>query len=346
MSGAVVKGPVLVTGAAGEVGGRLVARIAADGHQVRALVLPGDPLRSRLERLGVPLDIREGDVRDPASLEAAVTGVDTVLHLAAVILARDIAVFDAVNRQGTANLVAASAAAGVRHFIYVSSASVVYPRLTPYGRSKLDAEGIVKDEARLLHTIVRPTLVYDETGGQEFALFRRYLHRFPVVPFVGPTRGPRAARKRPVHAADAVDGLARMVGSEAALGQTYNLSGGETITLAELGRLVLALEGTPKLFLPIPTFFCRAVAYGLSAVMKNPPLTPYAVAGFTNHADLDPSQAMTDLGWRPRGVRAGLAECLAPSRSARHVSPDKSSSIDTSHILTHAAVQPADGRSA
>jgi nucleoside-diphosphate-sugar epimerase len=262
-----------------------------------------------------------------------------------VILARDVSVFDAVNRQGTANLVAASAAAGVRHFIYVSSASVVYPRLTPYGRSKLAAERIVKGETRLLHTIVRPTLVYDETGGQEFALFRRYLDRFPVVPFVGPTRGPRAARKRPIHAAEAVDGLARMVGSEAAPGRTYNLSGGETITLAELGRLVLALEGKSKPFLPIPIFLCRALAHGLAAVMKNPPLTPYAVAGFTNHADLDPAQAMAELGWRPRGVRAGLAACLAPPRAARHVTPDNPSVTDTGSTLTHAAAQPANGRS-
>jgi NADH dehydrogenase len=304
---------------------------------VRALVLPRDPLRARLEGLDVPVDIREGDVRDPVALGAAVAGVDTVLHLAAVILASDVAVFDEVNRKGTAHLVAASAAAGVRHFIYVSSASVVYPRLTPYGRSKLAAEAIVKGEHRLRHTIVRPTLVYDETGGQEFALFRRYLERFPVVPFVGPTRGPRAARKRPI---------------QAALGRTYNLSGGETITLAELGRLVLALEGRPKLFLPLPTFLCRAAAYGLAAVMKNPPLTPYAVAGFTNHADLDPSEAMRELGWQPRGVRAGLAACLAPrlatdAERGATVGPASGQDRERSrNIVTHAAARSANGRSA
>jgi hypothetical protein len=113
---------------------------------------------------------------------------------------------------------------------------------------------------------------------------------------------------------------------------------------------VLALEGRPKLFLPIPTVLCRALARALTAVLKNPPLTPYAVAGFTNHADLDPSQAMADLGWRPRGVRAGLAACLAAPRAARGAahgsSPGQPSIVDTSHTLTHAAAQPADGRSA
>ncbi|HSS39680.1 MAG TPA: NAD-dependent epimerase/dehydratase family protein, partial [Polyangia bacterium] len=236
------------------------------------------------------------------------TGVDSVAHLAAVILARDPRDYDAINRRGTANLVAAAAGAGVRHFVYVSSASVVYPRLTPYGRAKLDAENIVAAEMRLAHTIVRPTLVYDETGGQEFMLFRKYLRRFPVVPFVGPG----SAKKRPVYSDDVVDGLARIVGNEACFGKTYNLSGPEPITLRELAKLVLQLEGASRPFLHIPLPICRAVAGVLSRVMTNPPLTPYAVAGFTNDADLDCGPAITDFGYAPRGVREGLGRSLAP----------------------------------
>jgi NADH dehydrogenase len=187
----------------------------------------------------------------------------------------------------------------------------------------LAAEGIVRAEERLQHTIVRPTLVYDESGGQEFMLFRQYLDRFKVVPFIGPVAGPRAARKRPVHAADVVDGLARILGNDASLGRTYNLSGGEVITLGELGRLVLALQGRPKRFVSLPVPLCRVVAMALGAVMKRPPLTPYAIAGFTNHADLDPSDAMRDLGYRPRGVRAGLAACLSAGRRAPGPDPGR-----------------------
>jgi NADH dehydrogenase len=273
------------------------------------LVLPGDPLCARLD--GLVSDVQEGDVRDPASLRPACAGVDTVFHLAAVILARDLDQYDQINRRGTANLAAAAAAAGVRHFVYVSSASVVYPVLTPYGRSKLDAEHIVQAETRFAHTIVRPTLVYDATGAQEFMLFRRFLLRFPVVPFVGSGR----ARKRPVFSDDVVDGLARIAGNDRALGRTYNLSGGETITLAELARLVLALEGRRRPLMPLPVWFCRALAAVLGRVMRDPPLTPYAIAGFINHADLDPALAMAELGYRPRGVRAGLTACFTPLAS-------------------------------
>ncbi|HVT09132.1 MAG TPA: NAD(P)H-binding protein [Polyangia bacterium] len=297
---------VLVTGAAGEVGRRLVSRLARDGWRVRALVLPKDPLRARLDGTGA--EIVEGDIRAPETLPPATAGVHAVAHLAAVILARDPRDYDAVNRRGTANLVAAAAAAGVRHFVYVSSASVVYPRLTPYGRAKLDAETIVAAETRLAHTIVRPTLVYDETGGQEFMLFRKYLRRFPVVPFVGPG----AAKKRPVYSDDVVDGLARIVGNPVCFGKTYNLSGPEAITLRDLAKLVLQLEGASRPFLHVPLPVCRALAEVLSRVMPNPPLTPYAVAGFTNDADLDCGTATADFGYAPRGVREGLARSIAP----------------------------------
>jgi len=312
-----LKGLVLVTGAAGEVGRRLVRKLVSDGWRVRGLVLPGDPLRARLD--GTGCEIVEGDIRRPETLGAAVAGADAVAHLAAVILARNPDDYDAINRRGTANLVAAAGAAGVRHFVYVSSASVVYPRLTTYGRAKLDAETFVAEERRFAHTIVRPTLVYDETGGQEFMLFRQYLHRFPVVPFIGPG----SARKRPVFSDDVVDGLARIVGNEICYGKTYNLSGPERITLRDLGKLILELEGRPRPFLHIPLPFCRALANVLGRVMKDPPLTPYAVAGFTNDADLDPAQAVADFGYAPRGVRAGLARCISNAPATDPTAPKR-----------------------
>ena len=330
---------VLVTGAAGEVGRRLVRRLATDGWRVRALVLPGDPLRARLDGTGA--EIVEGDVRVPATLAAATAGADTVLHLAAVILARDPNAYETINRQGTANLVASAAAARVRHFVYVSSASVVYPLLTPYGRSKRDAERIVAATREFAHTIVRPTLVYDETGGQEFMLFRKYLRRFPIVPFIGPG----TARKRPVFSDDVVDGLARIAGNEACFGKTYNLSGAEAIGLAELGKLILRLEGADRPFLHLPVPLCRAVAAVLGRLMKDPPLTPYAIAGFTNDADLDPASATADFGYQPRGVREGLARCLGHGGARREVNDGGlADSSPAGHTNDPRIIQSADGR--
>jgi nucleoside-diphosphate-sugar epimerase len=300
---------VLVTGAAGVLGSRLVHRLAGAGWQVRGLVMPGDPLRARIAGVA---EIVEGDLQDPASLARATAGVELVYHLAAVILSPDPAVFARVNRDGTGHVVDAAVAAGVRHLVYVSSASVVYPRRTRYAESKLQAEAIVKRATGLQHTIVRPTLVYDEAGGQEFRIFLDYLRRYPVVPFIGPGR----ARKRPVFSGDVVEGLFAIAGNERALGKTYNLSGAEAVPIAELARLMLRHHGLEKPFVHLPVLLCKAIASGMAAVLRDPPLNHYTISGLTNDADLDPAEAMRDLGYRPLGVRAGFARCFSQRSSA------------------------------
>ncbi|HEX2871389.1 MAG TPA: NAD-dependent epimerase/dehydratase family protein [Polyangiaceae bacterium] len=293
----------LVTGAAGVMGARLTARLRKAGWQVRALVLPGDPLRARVEALGC--EVYEGDVSDAASLSGVCEGVELVYHLAAVIIAHDPTVFQRVNRDGTAHVLAEARRAGVAHFVYVSSASVVYPRRTRYAESKLEAERLVEGSG-LAYTIVRPTLVYEQGGGQELMMFLAYLRRFPVVPFIGAGR----AKKRPVWSEDIVDGLVRLAHAPVAHGKTYNFSGAEALSMRELAELLLLHHDEPRPFLHLPVWVCRALAALLALLMKRPPLTSSAIAGIVNDADLDPTEAMHDLGYAPLGVRAGFQRCF------------------------------------
>lgn len=294
----------LVTGAAGVMGVRLVRGLVEAAWRVRALVLPHDPLRTRLD--GVGCEIREGDVGDAASLRGACDGVDTVYHLAAVIISHDPSVFARVNRNGTAHVVAEAARAGVRHFIYVSSASVTYPKRTRYADSKLEAEELVKAERSFAFTIVRPTLVYDVGGGQELLMFLDYLRRFPVVPFIGAGK----ALKRPVWAGDIIDGLLRLAGAPIAHGKTYNFSGGDPISMIDFARLLLRHHGETRRFVSLPVPLCRALAAVMGLVMARPPLTANAIAGIVNDADLDPALATRELGYRPISVREGLQRCF------------------------------------
>ncbi len=300
----------LVTGAAGVMGARLSARLRKAGWGVRALVLPGDPLRSRVESLGC--EVWVGDVGDASSLRGACDGVETVFHLAAVIISHDPSVFRRVNRDGTANVVAEARRGAVSHFIYVSSASVTYPRRTRYAESKLEAEHIVAS-AGLPYTIVRPTLVYERGGGQELMMFLDYLKRFPIVPFIGSGN----ALKRPVWSEDVVDGLERLAGAAVARGKTYNFSGAEAISMRELAELLLQYHDRPRHILPLPVWICRAAAGVLAVLMKKPPLTSSAIAGIVNDADLDPSEAMRDLGYAPLGVRAGFRHCFSGASSSQ-----------------------------
>ena len=296
---------IFVTGAAGVMGLRLVRGLLAQGRRVRALVLPGDPLVGRLERL--PCEVVEGDITRPETLRGKLEGVRTVYHLAALILARDPGLYTRVNVHGTGHLLKEAADAAVRHFVYVSSASVVYPRSTPYSRSKQEAERLVRAAPGLAHTIVRPTLVYDEHGGQEFMMFWEQLRKFPVVPFVGQGQ----AKKSPVHCDDLVAGLLGIADNPAAHGQIYNLCGAEVVTLSELARMLLGRDGRQKRFVHLPVPLCRLLAAILCRVWRGCPLTHSAIAGLTQDANLDWSQAARDLGYAPIGVRQGLERCFA-----------------------------------
>jgi nucleoside-diphosphate-sugar epimerase len=282
------------------MGIRLVRGLVAAGWKVRAVVLPRDPLRARLDGLGC--DIREADISDGASLRGICDGVETIYHLAAVIISHDPSVFVRVNQKGTAHIVDEAVRARVRHFVYVSSASVIYPKRTRYAESKLAAEELVKSQASFAFTIVRPTLVYDAGGGQELLMFLDYLRRFPVVPFIGSG----SAVKRPVWAGDIIDGLLRLVGNPVSHGKTYNFSGGEPISMIDFARLLLRHVGQPRPFVYLPVPLCRALAIVIGRLMDRPPLTSSAIAGIINDADLDPKQAMDDLGYRPLSVREGL----------------------------------------
>ncbi|MDD5306535.1 MAG: NAD-dependent epimerase/dehydratase family protein [Deltaproteobacteria bacterium] len=294
---------ILVTGGAGVVGARLVRGLATAGHAVRALTLPGDPNAARLADTGC--EIAYGDVADAGSLVRVFDGVHTVYHLAAVIITRDPRDYDRINVGGVRNVVAGARAAGVTHFVHVSSAAALHPEGSAYARSKLEGERIVSSQDAMRFTIVRPTLVYDRDGGQEFRMFLAALERFPVAPFVGLGR----ARKNPVHADDVVKGLLAIAGNPRAHGKTYALSGGEAIPVRELAKLMLRLRGSSRPIVPVPVPLCRLAAFVMERVMSDPPLTRYAVSRIVEDADLDNSEARRDLGYDPVGVREGLARC-------------------------------------
>jgi nucleoside-diphosphate-sugar epimerase len=181
-TGAIVN--VLVTGATGRIGSHVTRQLLESGRTVRALVEPGDVRRDRIEGAGVT--VVEGSLADEAALREAVTGVDAVIHLAALLTTHghaDDFYFDgnvvATNRLLT---VIRDHAGPLSRFVYVSSDAVYWeggktkPEYLPidekhprnpgsaYGVSKYMAEELCHTFSRMHGvpvTIIRPSATAD-----------------------------------------------------------------------------------------------------------------------------------------------------------------------------------------
>lgn len=162
---------ILLTGGSGLVGARLLPRLIADGHDCRALLRAGRPAAAGAT-------VVEGDLLDPATLEAAVRGVDAVVHLAAQFRGQDDEATWRVNHQGTRNLIEAVQKGAPQARFVMASTILIYDAdgtrpgceedaaapSQAYPASKLAAEDDLRSSG-LNWSILRLSFVYGEKDG-------------------------------------------------------------------------------------------------------------------------------------------------------------------------------------
>ncbi|MEL6876917.1 MAG: NAD(P)-dependent oxidoreductase [Pseudomonadota bacterium] len=168
-----------ITGATGFVGSAVLDAAAAEGLEVRALARRDQP-----EREGVTWV--QGTLEDAEALEELITGADAVIHIAGLTNTPEPAEFETANVAGTQNMIAATKAAGVKRFVFVSSLSAREPDLSAYGASKARAETLV-EASGLDWTTVRPPAVYGPRDTDMFELFRSAKFGFVPLPPRGAT---------------------------------------------------------------------------------------------------------------------------------------------------------------
>lgn len=301
----------LVTGGAGILGSRLTRGLVERGIKVRVLTLPGDPFVSRLA--GLDVDIRYGDATDPSTLEGVFEGVDTIYHLAAILLTDDESRFERINVGGTRVMMEGGLRHGAKHFVLVSSISVTYPHSTAYSRSKIACEEMIQNQEGMKWTIVRPSLIYDGDGGEEFGLFKKHVLKYNPIPFVGDG----SAKKNPVWVEDIMRAMIAIPGNEKTYGKTYALCGSEEISLRRMAEIILEQEGIEKTIVPIPAGAWIAAAKVLAKVMKRPPFTWQGIAGLSQDACPDWSNAREDLDYHPIGFTEGYPKALASLKAEK-----------------------------
>jgi uncharacterized protein YbjT (DUF2867 family) len=255
---------VLVTGATGFVGPHVVHALRARDLPVRALVRdPGHA--ARLQSWGV--ELARGDVTDPSSLRSAVAGVDTVIHLVAIIVGRP-ADFERIMAQGTRDLVAAAKEAGVRRFVLASALGLDESTkdAVPYYRAKWAMETAVK-ESGLEYVIFRPSFVFGKDGGV-LPTFVRLARFAPVTPVIGSGAG----RLQPIWVEDVAEYFARAVDEPGVANRTFEIGGPDAPTWNEFWDLLKRTLGARRPTVHVPFGFMKVQA-ALTERLPGAPVT-------------------------------------------------------------------------
>jgi uncharacterized protein YbjT (DUF2867 family) len=258
---------ILVTGATGFVGPKIVHALREREHPVRCLVRkPASRSAQSLASWGC--ELVAGDMTDAASLRRAAEGCDAVVHLVAIRQGPK-EQFERVMEQGTRDLVASAREAGVKRFVLMSAlgTSEEVKDLVPYYHAKWEQEQTVA-AAGLEHVIFRPCFAFGRDGGI-LPTFRRLAKLAPVTPVIGSGE----LRIQPIWIDDVAAYFAAGVDKPEAAGRIFELGGPDVVSWNEFwGRLKRALRIRRPSF-HVPVGLMRANALVTERLPGNIPLT-------------------------------------------------------------------------
>jgi NADH dehydrogenase len=291
---------LLLTGATGSIGSRLLPLLLEGGEDIRCLVR--DPRRLGTHRVDVQIALGDlADLADPHTLRQSLRGVDTVVHLAATIRDQPPRRLEELNGLATVRLLQAAERAGVRRFVFFSALDAGAAQRTRFFRAKWVAERAV-ETSPLETSVFTPSIVYDRSDPW-ITLLRRFSF-LPVLPVSGEGR----AAFQPIWAQDVAECVVAALHEER-LRPRYELAGPETLTYDEMSDLVSRIAGRPRELVHVPLPLIKASLVGLRAVFGEAVFATWEEAELMEVAmvsERGPADAQA-LGVEPRRMRDVLA---------------------------------------
>ena len=324
-------GIVFVTGGSGFIGGRLIERLIADGHSVRALARSDGAATKIRERGGEPVN---GDLGDPEAMRAGAAGCELAFHAAAMLGdwgKRD--EFERGNVEGTRNALEATASAGVRRFVHVGTEAALLAGeplvnvdetapLRPdspalYSSTKARAEQLVlaaNRDGTFETVVVRPRFVW---GRGDTTLLPTMVEMVKAGRFAWVGGGKN--RTSITHVDNVVEGLI-LGATKGRPGNAYFVTDGEDVVFKDFVTELLATQDVSPPNRNVPVGVAHALAVAGEAAWRvlplpgRPPLTRFAYWVTSQDCTIRIDKARDQLGYKPIRTRT---EGLAELRTAR-----------------------------
>jgi uncharacterized protein YbjT (DUF2867 family) len=242
---------VLVTGATGFIGRRLVPELVERGMTVRAMT-------RRPEAYDGPGEPVGGDVHDADSLTDALKGVDVAIYL---VHSLDDPEFERKDAEAARTFGRVAAEAGVSQIVYMGGLGADGEHLSPHLRSRREVEGLL-GEAGVPVTVLRAAIVVG-AGGISWELTRQLVKNLPamVVPQWVSTM------TQPIAVDDVIRYLAGVIGKEEARGRVFEIGGADRLTYLEMLQVAAEVRGGHRVpIIQVPVLTPRLSSYWLALV--------------------------------------------------------------------------------
>jgi nucleoside-diphosphate-sugar epimerase len=319
---------VLVTGASGLLGRHVVDQILEMGERPRALVAPEE---STEPFTSVDVDVRSADIRERAALEAAMRGVERVVHCAARTGPwGPEEEYDQTNVRALDALIEIAAAEQVRHVVHVSSVTVhgndvrgaadenspTRTERNPYSRSKIAGERRLRELVTRFSvpvSIVRPGWIYGPRDTASFARTATMIRDGRMVML-----GSGSNHLPLIYVTDAARGALQAVYAGGPSGRAYILVNDEPVTQRDYVAAIARELGVAMPTKRVPYRLALALGAGFEAAWTlarsehPPPLTRYGVKLLGGENRFDISRARRELGFNPSvSMAEGVARTIA-----------------------------------
>lgn len=297
---------ILVTGAAGFIGSRLVNALDDKEYKVSCLVRKTSNC-SAIE--GLPnVSITRGDIKDKKSILSALKGCNSVVHLAAATSekASELKIGEEVNIGGSKKLIEACEELNVKRIIVISTQSTKRSKQGAYAKTKSSADKLFLDSS-LNITILKPALVYGPGSKGLFVKIQKLATSLPIIPIIGSGE----YKMQPTHIDDLNQAIIACLENNKTANSIYDIAGGTRLSFNEFINIVCEeCLGKKKRKVKVPFLLTYAGLSFLSFFIKNPPVTKDNVLGLVQETDIDLSHAERDFNYSPRGFREGFRESL------------------------------------
>ncbi len=256
--------PILVLGASGYIGSRLVPRLLEAGHAVRALARTPQKLAGRPWASHPRLEIVAGDLFDRVSLDRACKGCRAAYYLVHS-MNPDITDFARADREAAENFIAAAATAGLRQIIYLSGLGEEEAGMSHHLHSRHET-GEVLRRGTVPVTILRAAMIIG-SGSASFEIMRYLVERLPVM------ITPRWVQTRcqPIAVRNVLGYLVGCLDHPQMLGETFDIGCEEVVDYRQLMRIYAEEAGLPRRWIvPVPVLTPRLSSYWIHLVTPVP----------------------------------------------------------------------------